>query len=125
MLGTLLPMSLLAFIQSRLRAAGGPADERGAAPHGVLLVGAADSAGDLQHALERGDRGPALLEEACAPDGLQAAGARLEGVFVSMALLLLPFVILYVLVKVIAALLDEPGGHGEPASRGFAGMGAP
>jgi Ni/Fe-hydrogenase subunit HybB-like protein len=42
----------------------------------------------------------------------------LEGVFVSMALLLLPFVLLYVFVKVAPPWLDEPGAHGEPAPQG-------
>jgi len=42
---------------------------------------------------------------------LQVLG--LEGVFVSMGLLLLPFIILYVLVKILPPWLDE---HAEPAS---------
>ena len=46
---------------------------------------------------------------------LQVLG--LEGVFVSMALVLLPFLILYLFVKVMPPWLDEPGGHAEPASR--------
>jgi Ni/Fe-hydrogenase subunit HybB-like protein len=42
----------------------------------------------------------------------------LEGLFVAMALLALPFVILYVLVKILPPWLDEPGAHGEPAPQG-------
>ena len=45
---------------------------------------------------------------------LQVLG--LEGVFVSMGLVLLPFIILYVLVKILPPWLDEPGRHAEPAS---------
>jgi len=45
---------------------------------------------------------------------LQVLG--LEGVFMSMGLLLLPFIILYVLVKILPPWLDEPGRHAEPAS---------
>jgi Ni/Fe-hydrogenase subunit HybB-like protein len=45
---------------------------------------------------------------------LQVLG--LEGVFVSMGLLLLPFIILYVLVKIMPPWLDEPADHAAPAS---------
>ena len=45
---------------------------------------------------------------------LQVLG--LEGVFVSMGLLLLPFIILYVLVKILPPWLDGHGEHAAPAS---------
>ena len=117
-LGTLVPIALLAVMQFRrlpgrgIRGSGRPvAHSRPVVAHGAPAGAVcdrrhADADRRVRDAVERGDRRAAVLEEFPRVHHLQDAFATREGLLPAILLMLLPFGILAVLVKVLPPWAD-------------------